>query len=180
MRHALSMHSLVCLLLLAFATWSEPARAQGLIMQVQPANGAPYPAESTRGQTGIPLKVWNYSVGLPMSDAGVQTGPRRYQPVTIEKPIGNASPNILRSMLTGESLEITIDVVGTSTTGAVLLHRVIFSNARIISVTRNGSGDVAERSGSGAMTETVKFEFRSVQFDPGRPNGSVVDDLEAH
>jgi type VI secretion system Hcp family effector len=184
MTHVSSLRALAGLLFLSLAALATPSMAQntpGLVMQVTTQQGQSFPGESSRGTgTSIQLKAWNYSVGLPTDQAGNAVGARRYKPVSIEKPIGNSSPYFTRAMLSGENLNITIDMLAMSPTGTpVLMHRVIFQNARILSVTRNGTGPIGERaSGVAEMTEVITFDFQQVQFDPGRPGGSLTDDLQ--
>lgn len=175
--------------LLLLAVLSAPARAQnqpGLIMQIEMERGGAFPAESTRTGQGIPLRSWNYSAAIPVDQGGTATGPRRYTPVSFEKAIGAASPHILKAMLSGDSLTITIDLTGISPQGTpVLLHRAVFQQARILSVTRNSTAPTGERVSSAAsaaeMTETITFAFRRVEFDPGRPGGGyIIDELDVN
>ncbi len=187
MTSALSMRALAgALLLLAAMSASSLANAQtGILMTVQSASGGgQWPGETTRGGSAnsIPLKAWSYSVKFPVDErSGTPAGQRRYAPVSFDKLIGAASPNILRAMLTNEPLNITVDVVGVGPSGTpVLLHRVTFSQARIISVARNAASAVDSSgriSSAPEMTETITFGFRQVEFDPGRGSATVMDEL---
>lgn len=192
MTHLASIRALAGVLFLVLAALAAPSMAQtlypGLTMQIQSSKGSTFPADSTsnKGPAGISLMSLDYSVAFPVDPArGMLTGARRYAPISFKKAIGNASPSILTAMLTNDPLTITVDVVGIGPTGTgVLLHRVMFHQARILSVTRKAStGDdgvagEARRTTAVEATETVTFNFQRVEFDPGRPGGSIVDELQ--
>ena len=159
--------------------------ADNVIMQIEGEASGKFASELTRSvQGGSPLEAWSYSVAYPSSSAGgveLVTGARRYAPVTIEKLVGAASPQILRAFMHAEPLQITVDVLGTDprTGSTVLMHRVRFFQARILSVARatvpppSGSSSAAQAQ----LRETVTFNFASVEFDPGH-NASVSDSLQ--
>ncbi len=182
---AVSMRALAgAFLLLATMAASSVASAQtGILMTVQSTRGQQFPGESVRQSNSpqIPVKAWSYSVKVPVDErTGMLAGQRKYAPVSFEKPIGAASPNFLRAMLGNEPLIITVDLVGMSPQGTpALLHRVTFNHARIISVARNGTSSVDSRSTSQPeMTETITFDFRQVEFDPGRGSATIMDELQ--
>jgi type VI secretion system Hcp family effector len=177
MTSSLSFRALTCALLLA--ALSTPAMAQtGVIMQIQAEKGGFFPAEGGRTNNGIPLRAWTYSAEIP-ADKSEPIGARRYAPVSFEKPLGAASPQILKAMLSGEPLTITVDLLGLDRNGAiVLLHRVIFGQARILSIARKATGDAERASAPPQTFEAVTFNFRRVEFDPGSGSGWVVDELE--
>jgi type VI secretion system Hcp family effector len=178
MTASFSYRTLICALLLA--ALSTPAMAQvGVVMQIQPEKGGFFPAEGGRTNNGIPLRAWTYSAEIPAdADKGEPIGARRYAPVSFEKPLGAASPQILRAMLSGEPLTITVDLLGLDRNGAiVLLHRVIFGQARILSIARKATGDAERASAPPQTFETVTFNFRRVEFDPGSGSGWVVDEV---
>lgn len=175
------------LLLFAAMAASSIANAQtGILMTVQQiSRGGQFPGESTRSSPNastIAVKSWSYSLKFPVDErSGTLAGQRRYAPVSFEKPIGAASPSFLRAMLANEPLSITVDLVGIGPQGTpVLLHRVTFNQARIISIARNATASIDGRSTSATpteMNETITFDFRQVEFDPGRGNATVMDDL---
>jgi type VI secretion system Hcp family effector len=174
---SLSFRALTCALLLA--ALSAPAMAQvGVVMQIQPEKGGSFPAEGGRTNNGIPLRAWTYSAEIPV-DRGTPTGPRRYAPVTFEKPLGAASPQILKAMLSGEPLTITVDLLALDRNGAiVLLHRATFSQAHILSIVRKATSEADRASAPPQTFETVTFDFRRVEFDPGSGSGWITDELE--
>jgi len=56
---------------------------------------------------------------------------------------------------------------------------VTFSQARILSVARKATADVRDQQSAVQVTaEAVTFSFQRVEFDPGRSNGSIVDEIE--
>jgi type VI secretion system Hcp family effector len=160
----------------------------GVIMQIQSQQAGSFPAETAQPggksqQNGIPLLTWSYSAAIPVNQVGVATGPRRYSPVSFDKSLGAASPYLLKAMLTGDQLAITVDVLSVAPTGApLLIHRVTFTQARILSIVRKvtapaATGERVSAANPVATIETVTFDFRAVEFDPGRPGGSLVDEI---
>ena len=54
-----------------------------------------------------------------------------------------------------------------------------YDNARILSVARKATADVRDQQSAVQVTaEAVTFSFQRVEFDPGRSNGSIVDEIE--
>ncbi len=163
MNSAISFRTLACALLLLTAV-SAPAMAQtGIIMQVQGQQAGSFPAESTGAakgqQPGIPLLTWTYSAAIPVNQSGAPTGPRRYAPVSFDKALGAASPHLLKAMLSGDPLMISVDVVGVAPTSApVLIHRVTFNQARIISIVRKSTAaaTTGERMTAASGGETIE------------------------
>jgi type VI protein secretion system component Hcp len=173
---------LIALAALCLGVAAAANGAENVLMQIEGTETGRFANESTRNpQGGSPLEAWSYSVAYatdPAENPELLASARRYAPVSFEKLAGAASPQILRAFMRGEPLQITVDVltIDSRTGSTLLMHRVRFFQARILSVTRStvppppGSSSLAQAQ----LRETVTFNFGGVEFDPGH-NASVTE-----
>ncbi|MEQ1621765.1 MAG: type VI secretion system tube protein TssD [Methylococcales bacterium] len=168
----------------------------GILVTIQSVSGAPNPLKwpsysnaqiNINGQkTGafpiIYANAVSYSVISPRDAAsGLPTGKRQHKPVTITKPMSEASPLLFNAIATNENLNsVTIQFIGTDKS---LGPKIKLTNANIASFAPHSQGLIADKQTAGVVTpifselEDVSFTFQKIEITYG--SYSAMDDWEA-
>jgi type VI secretion system secreted protein Hcp len=112
---------------------------------------------------------------------GHTSGKRQYQPITITKQWGAASPQILRAAATGETLKtVSIRFVQTKSTGVEEISQtIILTNATISQVRRFVDFTPATSNPAGQELEEVALTFQRIEIADVPAGTSFSDDWEA-
>ena len=137
------------------------------------------------------MQVLAFTMGLTSPrdpSTGQATGRRQFQPVTIVKQWGAASPQGLAACSTNESLaEVDIEFTKTTGTGLEVVHQTVkLIDASITQVARfTGRADGREDtaiSGHSGPTDMLELErwtltFRKIEVHDADGNTNFADDL---
>lgn len=166
------------MLLTALLMLPASASADELVATIAGSRSGPFPSERSRNP-GVPLVTLKYEGGsVPGATGETRSTMPTLKPATITKVIGAASPRIMKAMLDREPLMITIEVFAPSTAGMILVHRVRFEGAQILSVERNANvaaaspfaNSMSSRDApASSMTESLTFNYQTVVLDAGTP-----------
>jgi type VI secretion system secreted protein Hcp len=135
-------------------------------------------------QNWIPILAFTMDLTIPIDAAtGQASGKRQYQPVTVVKAWGAASPQALTACSTNEVLNtVSIEFLNVDSTGREsAFQNVNLTNARLRSVKRNiGDPQTAQglQAGSSGATglEQWSFVFQKIDFEDVAGRTSFADE----
>lgn len=146
----------------------------------------PFQGEGTSAQHTDQIPVLAFTMGLtsPRDVAtGQATGKRRFQPVTITKEWGAASPQGLQACSTDEDLSmVKIEFMKTKSTGEEYVFQTVhLTHATIVDVSRvigdaEAAVDFAGGLKDAAGLERWSFMFRKIEVDDSEGKTSFVDE----
>jgi type VI secretion system secreted protein Hcp len=133
----------------------------------------------------MPIVKFNMQVVAPRdAHFGAPTGERQYEPITIVKEWGAASPQALTAIATNEKLpEVEIEFEKTSPEGKLVVYQSIkLTNASFVDITRHtAEGDESIKGhGSLATLEVEKWaiSFEKIEVDDKDNKTSFADDWQ--
>ena len=146
-------------------------------------------ATTPRKEKWMPVLAFTMGLASPRDPAsGLPSGKRQFQPVTIVKQWGAASPQGLAACSTNESLaEVDIEFTKTTAAGLEAVYQTVkLTDASIAQVARftgraDGREDTAT-AGHSAPTDMLELErwtftFRKIEVHDTDGNTSFADDL---
>ena len=125
-----------------------------------------------------PQPVYPAPTGLDHAATGHASGKRQYQPITVTKEWGAASPQILQAAATNETLNtVSLRFVHTTSTGVEETSQTItLSNATISEVRRYVDFTAAAGSAGQLELEDVSFLFQRIVVEDVPGKTSFSDD----
>jgi len=144
---------------------------------------------AARHDKWIPVFAFTMGVASPRDPAsGQATGKRQYQPLTIVKAWGPASPQGLTACATNEVLtEVDLEFTRPTPTGQEVVYQTVkLTQATFVQIARftgrpDGSEDTptSGHGGPGNMMELERwaFSFRQIEVRDNDGNTSFVDSL---
>ena len=176
------------LLLTILLSISSFASSQFTMMTIEAQKQGKFRGESTRSGHTEKIDVLGYmmQVSSPRDAAsGQASGKRLYQPITIWKLSGAASPQFFQALTANENIKtVTIDFYRPDDvykTTMVKAYTVVLTNASISSykqILGTPDTDYYKTAASGLYDE-IKFTFQKIQVTYTNGNVTASDDWQA-
>lgn len=155
-------------------------------LSVTAAKQGKFKGESTAAQRKdwIPVLAFTMELAVPRdASSGLPTGKRQYQPITVTKEWGAASPQGLTACATNEALTtVRIEFVRANPAGQESVFQAVTLTNATLSEIRRFTGDpltaegLAGGSKEAAGLERWMFTFQKIQVDDNDGKTTFVDD----
>lgn len=129
-----------------------------------------------------PDRIWgvalSYGVAAPLDPSTLlPTGKRVYEPITITKPWGPATPQFFQSFIDNEVLTtVLLEFVKKATKGvAAVAHTITLSNATIRSIRQYSAPPPGSASTEPQELEDIAFAFQTIALTHAATKASALD-----